>query len=104
MNFDCGGVLTGPSGYLASIDANRDGQYDNSQDCQWTISLEYTYVILFEVLKQDILQTEELSTCQTDFLAVRTSLDNLKYLLLPFNFEDGVLFKRPWRSGGYVAL
>ena len=75
MNYECGGVLTGPSGYLASIDANRDGQNDNSQNCQWTISLGYTYVILFEVLKQDIpfLQTQELSTCQTDFLEVRTS-------------------------------
>ena len=69
----CGGVLTSPSDYLTSTDINRDGQYDNGQDCVWTIKVGYTKVIVFEVIKQDIYQYERSSNCESDFLQVRVS-------------------------------
>ena len=78
MNYECDGVYTGPSGYLASIDTDKDGQYDKGQDCQWTISLRYTYVILFEVVKQDIAHARGTMRCGTDFLEVGIGLSMIQ--------------------------
>ena len=72
-NSGCDAVLTGQSGYLASVDTDEDGQYDHGQDCRWTIRLGYTNVIVFEVLKQDIYQSTELSVCENDFLEVKNN-------------------------------
>ena len=70
MQNECGAILTSPSKYITSIDANGDGLYDSGQDCLWTIMLGSTKVIVFEVLKQDIYQPAKSSKCEDDFLQV----------------------------------
>jgi len=33
----CGGILNATSGEIRSVDADRNGQYENDLDCTWQI-------------------------------------------------------------------
>ena len=77
-NEDCGNgetPLVNPSGFITSIDQDKNGMYDNHLDCQWTIRLGFDSVIVFEVLTIDIY--EQSVDCKGDFIEVRKSGLNL---------------------------
>ena len=71
-NEDCGNgetPLVNPSGFITSIDQDKNGMYDSHLDCQWTIRLGFDSVIVFEVLTIDIY--EQSVDCKGDFIEVR---------------------------------
>ncbi|XP_069122184.1 cubilin-like [Argopecten irradians] len=63
VNQGCGGVLNTTSGSFGSIDTDGDGQYENSQNCVWTIIVESNQLV---VLNIPIIGIETQSICYFD--------------------------------------
>ena len=42
--------MTGSSGWIASPDEDNDGWYDFNNDCHWTIEVDPSKSILFQIL------------------------------------------------------
>ena len=64
--FNCGGNLTGPSGYIEAPDFDRDGNYDKDMFCVWQIEVPDGYVIVLDFLMMDIT----IGDCIYDFVQV----------------------------------
>ena len=46
----CGGHVNGSSGWIASPDEDNDGWYDYNAKCHWTIEVDPSKDILFQIL------------------------------------------------------
>ena len=59
-NYGCGGILTSPSEFLMTESTQKN--------CQWTIRLHETKVIVFKILE---IQMDEGSNCNDQYLKVK---------------------------------
>ena len=46
----CGGQVTGSSGWITSPDEDNDGWYDFNTNCHWTIEVDPSKVISFQIM------------------------------------------------------
>ena len=63
-NVSCGGDLTGSSGIIQS--PNYPSNYPDYADCEWTITVDSSNIVYFEVLAFDLEQC-----CGCDYLDIR---------------------------------
>lgn len=71
MSEECGRILTEPTQHIAPPDRDKDGFYDTTVDCQWSIMLGDDNVIVFEVLEMDI---QDAAKCSADSVTVRATI------------------------------
>ncbi|XP_078582053.1 cubilin-like isoform X2 [Branchiostoma floridae x Branchiostoma japonicum] len=64
----CGGSLIADSGTIQPVDIDNNGQYENNQDCTWTVTAADTKVIS---LSFDSFALEAESQCRYDYLQIR---------------------------------
>ncbi|XP_033761795.1 cubilin-like [Pecten maximus] len=67
VNQGCGGTLNATSGSFGSIDIDGDGQYENRQDCIWTIIVGRNHLVVLTIASIDI---EMQSTCYFDGIKI----------------------------------
>ena len=60
-------MINAISGWIASTDSDNDGEYDNNQDCLWTLNAEPNHVVLFRVMQLDLEWTHN---CEYDYIKV----------------------------------
>ena len=63
-NVSCGGHLNGPSGIIQS--PNYPSNYPDYADCEWTVTVDSSSIVYFEVLAFDLEQC-----CGCDYLDIR---------------------------------
>ena len=64
---ECGGTMTGTSGWIISPGTSLTGRYYSDLDCEWTITFGYWYRVRLEITEMNV---EEDESCSLDYIEV----------------------------------
>ena len=65
--FECGGTMTGTSGWIILPGTSLTGRYYSDLDCEWTITFDDWYMVRLEITEMNV---EEDESCSLDYIEV----------------------------------